>query len=89
MAPNDDPDAAKDIRTKADSLKLFVTHLQANTKYKFTIRAYVLPDGQGHGGGYSIPSVAGYVTTSVGEESSAEMYNLETDAAESVPTAGL
>ncbi|BHF82258.1 hypothetical protein SprV_0802539500 [Sparganum proliferum] len=63
MAPKDDPASARDIKTNSDTPRLLVTQLQPNTKYTFTIRAFVLPNEQGLGGGYSMPSATGYVTT--------------------------
>uniref|UniRef100_A0A0X3Q531 Protein sidekick-1 n=1 Tax=Schistocephalus solidus TaxID=70667 RepID=A0A0X3Q531_SCHSO len=87
MARNDDPGSAKEIKTKSDSLKLLITQLQPNTEYSLTIRAYVLPNEEGQGGGYSEESVPKLVRTlangpiaSVNIFDSIEKYNWESGA---------
>uniref|UniRef100_A0A0X3PAU3 Protein sidekick-1 n=1 Tax=Schistocephalus solidus TaxID=70667 RepID=A0A0X3PAU3_SCHSO len=87
MVPAHLPKLQKEIKTKSDSLYLLITQMLPDKEYMFTLRAYVLPNEEGQGGGYSEESVPKLVRTlangpiaSVNIFDSIEKYNWESGA---------
>ncbi|VDM05755.1 unnamed protein product [Schistocephalus solidus] len=98
MVPAYLPELQKEIKTKSDSLNLLITQMLPEKEYRFTLWAYVLPNEEGQGGGYSEPSLSIFAKTSAdGSDASVdsfdpsiEKYNWElgsksNDAGASVP----